>query len=203
MMRLPGILQIAILKEALTALFSKSYTNPFPYQPSEPYERYRGKPKFFEEDCVGCGACAMVCPARDIQVYDDPENRKRKIVLKYDECIQCGQCAANCITEKGIRLTNDYDTVYFDRKDAETSIEKDLVLCEVCGDVIGPADHIRWVSERLGPLAYSNPTLVLSALQDARVLDEIPERDEELEPGRQDVVRMLCAKCRRKVQLAA
>jgi hypothetical protein len=45
--------------------------------------------------------------------------------------------------------------------------------------------------------------LILSALKDAKVLEEAPARDQDLEPGRHDVVRMLCAKCRRKVQLSA
>jgi hydrogenase-4 component H len=202
-MKLPGILQIRILKEALTALFTGPYTTEFPFKPAPAHENYRGKPKFFEEDCVGCGACAEVCPACDITVTDDLENKKRTITLYYDKCIQCGQCAAHCITEKGIKQTNEYDLVYFDRSQAKTSVEKDLVLCEVCGDVVGTADHIRWVTKKLGPLAYSNPTLVLSALSDSKVLEDIPARDEQLEPGRQDVVRMLCAKCRRVVQLKA
>jgi hydrogenase-4 component H len=93
--------------------------------------------------------------------------------------------------------------VYFDRKDAQTDIEKALVLCEVCGDVISTADHIKWVTDRIGPQAYANPTLMLAALKDASVIKDLPARDKEMEPGRQDVVRMLCAKCRRKVQIAA
>jgi len=203
-MKLICLLQGRVLKEAFTALFTGPYTLPFPAKPSEAYPRYRGKPKYDEEECVGCGGCAEVCPAKDITVTDDKENKKRTITLYYDKCIQCGQCEANCITEKGIKLSNEYDhLVYFDRSLAKTQIEKELVLCEVCGDIIGTADHIRWVTEKLGPLAYSNPTLILSALRDAKVMEEVPPRDQELDPGRHDVMRMLCAKCRRKVQLTA
>jgi hydrogenase-4 component H len=202
-MRLPGILQGRVLKEALTALFTGPYTHPFPKAPADVSDRYRGKPKYDEEECVGCGACAQVCPANDIMVVDDAENKKRIITLYYDKCIQCGQCEANCITEKGIKLSNEYDMIYFDRSQAKTTVEKDLVLCEVCGDVISTADHIRWIAKRLGPLAYSNPTLFLSALSNSKVLEDLPVRHEGLEPGRHDVIRMLCAKCRRKVQIAA
>ena len=203
-MRLPGILQGRVLKEAFTALFKGPYTLPFPKEPSIAHERYRGKPKYDEEGCVGCGACAEVCPANDIQVVDDPETRKRTITLYYDKCIQCGQCEANCITEKGIKLSNEYDhLVFFDRSQAKTSVEKELVLCEVCGDIVGTADHIRWVARKLGPLAYSNPTLVIAALKDSKLMEDIPARDKDLEPGRQDVIRILCPKCRRQVQLKA
>jgi hydrogenase-4 component H len=146
----------------------------------------------------------MVCPANDITVEDDPESRKRTITLYYDKCIQCGQCEANCITEKGVKLTNEYDhLVFFDRSQAKTSVEKELVLCEACGDIVGAVDHIRWVANKLGPLAYSNPTLFMSALKDSNLLEEVPPRDRDLEPGRHDVVRVLCPKCRREIQLKA
>jgi formate hydrogenlyase subunit 6/NADH:ubiquinone oxidoreductase subunit I len=202
-MKLPGLLQGRILKEALTALFKGPYTADFPKKPSEPQKRYRGKAKYDEAGCVGCGACAMVCPANDIQISDDPTTRKRTITLYYDKCIQCGQCEANCITKKGITLTPDFNTVFLDRREAKTGLEKDLVICEKCGDVVGAADHIRWVADRLGPLAYSNPTLMLTALKDAKLVKDAPPREAGVEAGRQDVIRILCPRCRREVQLKA
>ncbi|MGQ9603192.1 MAG: 4Fe-4S dicluster domain-containing protein [bacterium] len=202
-MKLPGLLQGILLKEALTALFRGPYTHPFPKKALEPQKRYRGKPYFDKDNCVGCGACAMVCPANDISVLDDVKNGKRIITLYYDKCIQCGQCEANCITGKGIKLSREYDMIYFDRSQAKTGVEKNLVFCEVCGDVVSTEDHILWVAKKLGPLAYSNPTLMLIAFRNDRVLDTIPERSKDLIPGRHDAVRVLCAKCRRKVQLSA
>ena len=100
-------------------------------------------------------------------------------------------------------LRKDYATVYLDRNDAITKIEKDLVLCEKCGAIVGTPDHIRWVADRLGPLAYSNPTLLLSTMRDSHMLGEVPDRQGDLDAGRHDVVRVLCPTCRREIQLKA
>jgi len=54
------------LKEAIRALIKGPYTSRFPFEPHQPYERFRGKPEFRQDDCVGCGACFQVCPAKAI-----------------------------------------------------------------------------------------------------------------------------------------
>ncbi|MEA3253953.1 MAG: 4Fe-4S binding protein, partial [Chloroflexota bacterium] len=146
------------LKEALTSLFSKPYTVKFPYGPSIPPEEFRGKPKFVEEECIGCGACAQVCPGRAIDVTDvvSGNTGKRKLTVHYDHCIFCGQCQRYCTTEKGIVLTNDYDTPTYDRTQAVSEVEKNLVICEHCGAVVGTEDHIRWVARKLGTKAYAH-----------------------------------------------
>ncbi|MCK5558003.1 MAG: 4Fe-4S binding protein, partial [Candidatus Hydrogenedentes bacterium] len=76
------------LGEALKLLFIEGpYTSKFPKEPSIPPETFRGKPQYDEEKCIGCGACAQVCPSRAIEVIDNLETRKRKLVLRYDICI--------------------------------------------------------------------------------------------------------------------
>ncbi|MCK4325228.1 4Fe-4S dicluster domain-containing protein, partial [bacterium] len=149
-MRLPSLFQPRILKEAFKALFTGPYTTKFPFQPHVPAEKFRGKPEYDEKECVGCGACAEVCPSNAIEVIDE---EKRRLVLHYDTCIFCGQCQANCITEKGITLTKEYDLTLFDRSKAIEEVEKELLRCEFCNSVIGAVDHIKWLAKKLGPLA--------------------------------------------------
>lgn len=192
------------LREAIKSLFSKPYTIRYPAEPSPPPERFRGKPEFTDK-CVGCGACFETCPAGAIQLTDfvNPVNGMergpfRKIVLHYDQCIFCGQCRANCPTDEGVKYTHEYELALFDRQQACVTIEKDLLLCEVCGAVISTLDHVRWLAEKLGPLAYANMGLVLAGQGPLAALPEVTAK-ERTQIGRADHVKFLCPKCQQQV----
>ncbi len=188
------------LREAIKAIFKGPYTTKFPKVPS-PAPKYRGKAEFDEAECVGCGACVEVCPSDALELFDDLKKRKRNIILYYDKCIFCGECQTNCITEKGIRLTPEYDLATFDRAKAKTSIEKDLLLCEYCGAIIGTTDHVKWVVRRLGLLAYANLGLLLVSHKELGLAEKEVRRLKKL-PKRSDRIKFLCPKCRREVTLA-
>ncbi len=186
------------LMEGLRALFGRRYTTRFPAAPASVPEGFRGAPRFDPKECVGCGACAIVCPAKDIEVTDEVRDGKgiRRLTIHYDDCIFCAQCARNCITGKGIVMTDEFDLATPDRGAARECVEKELVLCEVCGDVIAARDHLAWIARRLGPAAYTNPTVMLGmldALGPGR--SEAPEAGGE--PRRGDRMRVLCPRCRR------
>ena len=182
------------LKEAITALIRGPYTAKFPAEPTPLPETFRGRPRFDEEECVGCGACSNVCPAAALEMEDDVAAKTRRLVIRLDRCIFCGQCVANCLTEKGVKQTNEYDLSTTDRSTLRETVEKALLVCEGCGAVIGAEDHVRWVARKLGPLAFSNPTLLLAAMQDQGLADREPPAGGELIRG--DRLRILCPKCR-------
>lgn len=197
-MRKPKLRELA---EALKVVFVRGpYTSSFPKVPYEAPETYRGKPAYDEKECVGCGACARICPARAIEVIDDPATKTRKLILRYDICIFCGQCHANCTTSDGITHTNEYELATLDRSETTETIEKELVLCEHCGAVIGAREHLRWIAGRLGPQAYANPTLMLTGIEAAVAPCPSP-RDSSVPGMRSDLVRVLCPTCRRNVFL--
>lgn len=43
------------------------------------------------EKCIGCGACADVCPHAVIGI-----NKKTAFLAQKDRCIECGACGKNC-----------------------------------------------------------------------------------------------------------
>lgn len=157
------------LREAIKALIKGPYTTKFPYQPHIPKPKFRGKTEYFKEDCVGCGACAQVCPARTIEVEDildkDKKTGKRVLKLYHENCIFCGNCVLNCITEKGIRQTQEFDLASYDRKDVYSQVEKELILCQICAEPITTLEHLEWITEKVGDSVFSNPTLYLLKLK--------------------------------------
>ncbi len=195
------------LKEAIKALIKGPCTTKFPFEPHIPAEKFRGKPEYSEEGCIGCTACKEVCPPDAIRVVEEVIDGEptRRMELHYDECIFCGQCQALCTTKEdtppGIKLGSQFALAVFDRKDAvEKSENLKLALCQSCREVITTENHLKWIAEKLGPLAYSNPTLFLSKLKNLALIPDI-ERIAKEDLTRSDRIKILCAKCRRKTTL--
>lgn len=206
-MKYPKLRELA---EAIRSLFSRPYTTKFPYEPHIPEKRFRGKPKYNKEECVGCGACAIVCPPQCIEIIDDitAQIPIRRLILHYDTCIFCGQCERYCITQKGIKLSQEFDLTILDRSKAVEVQESELLVCENCKSVIGTKDHLRFLARKLGPLAYTQPLMILTVESE---LGLRPEGLAPLEPSKEpvsplplrrtDMYKLLCPKCRREVLL--
>ena len=193
------------LKEAITALLKGPYTSKFPYVPHKPYERFRGAPHFDQDSCIGCTACFQVCPAGAIEFKDKVKSGKAKRILTvhWDKCICCGQCQANCPTLKGIVLSQEFDLSTTEEHAALFEvIEKEITLCDCCRDIIAPRDQILWVARKLGPLCFSNASLMLFYLSNLNlVLREDLPSPQESELMRSDRIKVLCPRCRREAVL--
>jgi hydrogenase-4 component H len=194
-MYLPKVREI---KEALVSFFSAPYTTSFPKGGYTPPEEYRGFPKYNEQDCIGCGTCAQVCPNTAIDIIDDREASARNVRVNYTMCMQCGQCTEKCITGTGIVPTGHYSLPISDVHAPEVyeSVEKELVFCESCGTVIACKDHLAWIKDRLGAKAYAHPNLMLYA-QDEYFGVEPSKIKSKIR--REDYMKFVCAKCRKKV----
>lgn len=197
-MKLPKLRE---LREAITALIKGPYTSKFPFEPHRPHPNFRGQPKYNQDKCVGCLACEEVCPVNAIShrdVIDENGKAVRTMIHYTDTCIFCSQCEAHCIADhQGIKSSTDWELSFFDRSQAQETIEKELQLCEVCGAVIACKDHLQWIAQRIGELAYSNPTLYQTRLKGLGVMDEnllACAKDK----SRADRQKILCARCRRE-----
>ena len=189
------------LVEAVTSVVKGPYTHKFPAEPTPLPAWIRGKPVYHEADCIGCGACAVVCPVRAIEVKDIEHDgaRHRRFELHYDNCVFCGDCVRRCSTQAGITLSDEYELSGFDRSTMIEAVEKELVPCELCSASIAPRDQLLWIHRRLGSMAYANVSVYLAAQTSLGLRDPLPRDDRPLD--RTDSQRILCPSCRRGVTL--
>ncbi len=187
------------LGEAVKAIVKGPYTIKFPGAPTPTAGTFRGIMEFDEEKCVVCGACAEVCPAAARELTDFVDREVRRITHHQERCIYCGICEAACSWE-ALRHTQEYDLAQLVNEGYEKHVEKELLLCEVCGDPIATRQQLLWVANKAGELAYANPTL-------SSILHEEIEGVEPVSPtGRQtayrsDHLKRLCPGCRREVYM--
>lgn len=187
------------LKEAINALINGPFTSKFPKVAPTVPEHFRGTPTYVSDDCVGCGSCGQVCPAGAIVIVDEYREATGRIVRRIErdwgKCIFCSQCFVNCITGNGIILDKDFEKSTLDPKELINAHDKELVFCEHCGGPITAVDHIKWITEKLGELAFANPTLVVAKYGGLKLVEDTAGRTErDLE--RSDFMRILCPNCR-------
>jgi ferredoxin len=130
---------------------------------------------------------------------DDPKADPpvRRITLNYYTCIFCGNCQAGCTTGESIKLSDQWDLAGLDRQSMSETHEYELQLCEKCGAVIGTKKHLVWLYEKLGPLAYTNPSLLLA--KDGALStkpQDRPAKSAAEEMQTRDFMRILCPVCK-------
>jgi hydrogenase-4 component H len=188
------------LKEAIKAIFKGPYTIKFPYEPAKVFSNFRGKIIFNPEKCVGCGACAEVCPSKAREIIDDKERKIRKIIHYQEKCIYCGQCVRYCITGEGIKHTPEFDLSALTKDGYKNEIEKEIILCPSCGEIIAPKDQLLWIAKKVGSLMSANPTLFLTYYKELGLVYEPEAKNKEF-PYRTQHLQLLCPACRRKAYL--
>jgi len=72
--------------------------------------------------------------------------------------------------------------------------EFELQMCEKCGAIIGTKKHLIWLYEKLGPLAYTNPSLLIAKSGELLKKPQVTQPDEDFRPS--DFMRILCPKCK-------
>lgn len=187
------------LKEAVASFISRPFTTRFPAEPCVVPEKFRGKPEFDTDTCIGCAACVNVCPSQVCLTREDDLDADppvRKITLNYYTCIFCGNCEENCTTGESIKLSDKWDLAGLDKHTMTETHEFELQLCEKCGALIGTKKHLVWLYEKLGPLAYTNPSLLIAKsgglFAPRQDIPQPPPKDFQAS----DFMRILCPKCK-------
>ncbi len=119
---------------------------------------YRGRPDVDEAACMGCGACAHVCPADAIQPTRDAG--RLTVDFRRGDCIGCGSCQDVCPTQ-AITLRPDERAWSTEKPASAATPALSLVECLACGTPFVPLRQIQWVMRRLEEEA--SPAVALRA----------------------------------------
>ncbi len=83
--------------DVVSSLFKPPVTQRYPFQKTQPPERYRGKLSFDPSACTGCSLCVKDCPSNAISLAILDRAAKRYVLTYHvDRCTFCGQCVQDC-----------------------------------------------------------------------------------------------------------
>ena len=125
---------IGELKEAFINLKDKKVVFPKPVKSPLLIPSSHKKITVSDKKCIGCGACATVCPAFCIGISDN--KKYRILVINVADCIYCGLCGEVC-PEKAIILIPGNELPSFNKENLHHELRIKLKRCERCREIIG------------------------------------------------------------------
>jgi phage FluMu protein Com len=74
----------------------------------------------------------------------------------------------------------------------------ELQRCEKCDEILGTKKHLVWLYEKLGPLAYTNPSLLIAKSGELHTKPQAAQEEPQAERAADasDFMRILCPKCK-------
>jgi hydrogenase-4 component H len=142
------------IRETALCLRAGRVTLRYPAEARPVPERFRGRPIFDPEKCIGCAGCANNCPAREILI-DDPCQEIRVVRYIGRRCTYCGRCADLC-PEHAITMSRDFETASEKIGDISQNLEIWMGTCQRCGRCFkngGPLNQLTMKGYRLDDLS--------------------------------------------------
>ncbi len=102
---------------------------------------FRGDPHVDQEKCIGCSACAHVCPADAIEIEDGGTTRVVRFMRQ--ACVFCASCQDVCPTE-AVELRSGETAWCRERGGSKSEATLPLAQCEICGSGFIPEAQIAW-----------------------------------------------------------
>ena len=125
---------ISELKEAFINVKDTQAEFPKPVKTGYAIPAAHKKMMLHDKRCIGCGACATVCPALAITIS---ENRKHRIIdINTASCIYCGLCVEAC-PEKAITLISGNELPSLNKDNLHHELKIKLKRCEQCRKPVG------------------------------------------------------------------
>lgn len=121
---------ISKIREVLICLRAGRVTLRYPLESMLAPKRFRGRPEIDGSKCLGCGACASVCPPRLISMHD--ADGRRTVEMNYSRCTYCARCEEICPVG-AMKCTEDFELASSDRKNYSVTVDLETVACRNCG----------------------------------------------------------------------
>jgi hydrogenase-4 component H len=119
------------IKQVLMVLKPGIVTIKYPFEPHPVPVNFRGTPMWDHHKCIGCGGCAVHCPARTIMIRDVCQELR---IMLYDSsrCTYCGRCSDVC-PENAITMTERFENTTDNKGDNTIMMELFMLTCQRCG----------------------------------------------------------------------